>query len=827
MIEDKKKVTLEEYFNGEEFAIDMFRIKYTKQPITGEDETPGQVFYEIADKLSQFEQPEKREHYRDIWFNLMFDGWFRPGGSVMVGVRSDKKVSLNNCTTLPLKDDTLEAIGQLHYDLMKCAAYRQGIGADISNLRPRGSKVNNAAEESTGTIPWMDMFARIGDYVGQLGRKPALLVSLNVKHPDIIEFISAKDKKGVIENANISVQITNDFMDAVENDDEWEMSFEIKSTGEVIRETIKARKLFRIISEHAYLSAEPGVQFIDKMRSGSMVHCIYLATGDDRFKIISTNACSEKPLAPYSVCNLLSINMEMFSTNKEEYRKELSHIVPYLVRLSDNVVQFELDNDLSPVPQQKEIIEQLREIGLGITNLHGWLLKDDIQYDSDEACEMVEDFLKHYAYETFKASMELGKEKGNAKSFELVKPEDLMKSTYFTNIVNEFFDGDPSKVTHMRNMAHMSIAPTGSLSNTFPKPCVSSGIEPIIGAYYWRRTRAINKGTYTYYFVVPNRIKEYIEQQIPQDTVDYNKWVEFSGSVEDNDGKIGLEMVDIINKYLPEGFFKPAHEINNSQKIKLMSKAYKWIDAAVSCTYNLPMDSTIDDVENIYKEAYKNDVRAVSVYRDGSRQGILIFEDPKTNKAKYEDDSKNLCSDSDRPEKIIFHCSPKRPKELPCNIHRCNVKGKRWLVIVGMLDDMPYELFAGEADDLSIPSYVKEGIIKKNLKTGTYSLLYSTKRTDIEIKNIAHVLMDSTERAMTRLISLNLRHGVPHEFIVKQLKKAGHDITDFATAISRILSYYIKQYIYEKAVKCNNCGEDMIRTEGCLTCPNCGNSKCG
>lgn len=200
-------------------------------------------------------------------------------------------------------------------------------------------------------------------------------------------------------------------------------------------------------------------------------------------------------MAAYSVCNLLSIDMEMFSTDKEEYKKQLSEIVPYLVRLSDNVVEYELKNNLSPVQEQKEILKRLREIGMGFTNLHGWLLKDDIQYDSDEAIKRTENFIKWYAYYVFTTSMELGKEKGNAPAFDEVADKSaLMKSTYINNIVNEFFDGDISKVSHMRNMAHMSVAPAGSLSNSFPVPCISSGIEPIIGPYYWRRTRAFRKG---------------------------------------------------------------------------------------------------------------------------------------------------------------------------------------------------------------------------------------------------------------------------------------------------------------------------------------------
>ena len=322
----------------------------------------------------------------------MYEGWFRPGGSIISGLGSGRKSSLANCTTIPIEGDTIEDISKAEYTLMKCAAYRQGMGIDLSNLRPRGSKLGNAAEESTGIIPWGEKYSDVGKYVGQRGRMPALLLSLKDHHPDIEEFINCKIQGGKIENANISVQISDKFMKALENKEEWELWFDTKK--ENIRRKVDPEKIFDQIAEAASTSAEPGVQFIDRLREGTISHAVYESTGNDMYKIISTNACSEKPLAGYNVCNLLSINMESFSTDKEKYKEELKSIVPYLVRLSDNVVEYELENKLSPVKEQARILKNLREVGLGITNLHGWLLKDDIQYDSDEAVEKTENFMK-------------------------------------------------------------------------------------------------------------------------------------------------------------------------------------------------------------------------------------------------------------------------------------------------------------------------------------------------------------------------------------------------------------------------------------------------
>lgn len=819
-----KNITSDEYFCKDQYASKMFDAKYPHKK-GDKIETPAEVFMRIAEILSSFEKQNK-ENIKNKWFSLMWDGWFRPGGSIISGLGLNRKQSLANCTHVPLSGDSLEDISKCDYDLMKVAAYRQGVGFDASKLRPRGSKVGNSAEESTGVIPWVDKLVKIGEYVGQKGRKPALLVSLKVTHPDIEEFIVCKKDLNQIQNANISVQITDDFMNAVINDRQWELYFDLES-GERISKFVYAKQLFSKIANSAYLSAEPGVQYIDLMRNGSMVQCVYLATGDEKYQITGSNACSEKPLPPYSVCNLLSVNMENFSVEKEEYEKELEEIVPYLVRLSDNAIQYELDNKLSPLQEQREMVKSLREIGIGITNVHGWLLKQNLPYDSDEAILCLENFMKNYSFNVFKSSVELGKEKGNCPAFDLVKDKSIfMNSIYFKNIVNEFYNGDPKNIQYMRNMAHMSIAPTGSLSSTFPSPCISSGIEPVIGLYYWRRTRAIDAGQYTYYFIIPQRLKEYLISNIPKETEDYKIINNFGGSEEDNDGNIGLKIISIIDKYFPKDFFKPAHKISPFKKIKMMGSLYKWIDAAISCTYNLPEDADEDIVEKIYLEAWKNGIRAVSVYREGSRQGILIFEDPETNRKKYEIGYKNS---EIRPKSIEYSLSPKRPRTLPCNIHHCSIKGNPWLVIVSLLNGEPYELFAGEKDDIYISNKVKNGEISKG-KNGKYSLEIKNNKSNIIFDDIAETLMTAEQKALTRLISLSMRHGTPLEFIQKQLKKANGDITDFSTVVARVLSGYIKQYLYLKDdIVCPKCKqESMIKTESCMKCsnPECGYSRC-
>lgn len=825
--EEVKHISADDYFSSDSYAVGVFNKKYAFPKADGTCETPAEVFWRVAYNIGSVEtDKDKAMELVKAWFSLMWLGWYRPGGSVLAGVEADRKVSLCNCTTVPITEDTLDAIGMADTEMMKMASRRQGLGFDLSNLRPKNSLVNNSAVVSDGVVNWLKKYDDIALRVGQRGRVPALLGSLKISHPDIEDFIKAKDDKTAINNINISVQIADAFMDALEKDENWVLKFEVEKGREVVSKNVKAKELFRKIAKHARDEAEPGVQYSDLLQKGLMYNVVATETKDSRYFPISSNACSEKFMAPYSVCNLLSPNMEMFSIKPEVYREQLKEIIPYLVRFADNVITYELERDLSPLEKQRWIVEQLREIGLGITNIHGWLLKQELAYDSNEAIVAVEDFMKYYAYNVFLSSMQLGKERGSAPAWDLVQDKaKYMDTTYFKNIVNEFFNGDASSIYYMRNMAHMSIAPTGSLSSTFPSPCISSGVEPVMGLYYWRKTRALGDGNYQYYFMIPHRLLEYVLTKIDKDSDDYKTLSSFSGAELDENGEIGKKLITIINKYLPEGFIKASHEIDPLQKIKLMSHIYKWMDASISCTFNMKESTTIEEVEQVYIAAYKSGVRAVSIYRDGSRAGIYIFEDPITNKAKHE--TKKI--DKKRPDIIVPVYSPKRPKELPCNIHHCSIKGEPWLVLVGMFNNVPYEVFAGESEDLYLPKTCKNGKILK-CADGTYSLLVTIRKSEVEYKNLAYLLMDTEQRALTRLISLSIRHGCPLEFVQKQLKKANGDITNFSTVVARVLGSYIRivEIVGEEA-KCPLCGNyTMIREEGCLHCSdlNCGYGRC-
>lgn len=558
----------------------------------------------------------------------------------------------------------------------------------------------------------------------------------------------------------------------------------------------------------------------------------FTVSGNNNFYCsdILVHNCSEKPLAAYSSCMLGSINMGKFPVDIEKYKPILKEKIGNLIRLIDNAIQYEIDEKRYGVEQQREIMELTREVGLGYTNLHQWFINAGVQYDSDEAIEMIAEFVKWYAFYAFEASQELAREKGPAGAYNDYDftNDDLMNSIFFKNIVNEFYDGDAFKVQPLRNLALMSIAPAGTLSLVFPEPCISSGTEPGMGAH-WRKTRAISKSEYDYYFIFPAMIKRELRNKIQESSAaenvaDHDFMINVGESTLDNTGALGVEVLALIDKYLGKGTFRPAHEIDPMQKIKMMGKIYQWIDAAVSVTYNVPETTTPEEIENIYMQAWKNGVRAVSVYREGSREGILVFEPPSEEKNKI-----SYCDE--RPKNIIFNCSPKRDNEMPCDIHHCKVQGQDWLVLVGMHNDYPYEIFAGEhnKEEMYVPQSVKNGILKK---TGAkYSLIVPIRRSEVEYKNIADTFLQENHRSLTRMVSLSLRHGVRPIFIVDQLKKSKEGITEFSAAVSRVLSKYIKDLDYttytKQSKECNVCGGTSFSYEGgCRKCQECGTGAC-
>lgn len=1199
-----KKVKVEEYFNNDQLRIDVFKSKYLKN----DNQTVDECFLNLVTEIANvsIENQEEKQKWIDIWYDDLMQGYWRPGGSIISGVNNkSKKISICNCTALVIRDDTLEDIYKTRYEAAKMAAYRQGLGIEFSKLRPKGAKVNNSSEESEGVINWMKSFDQIANEVGQKGRRPALLASLKINHPDVIDFIKIKSDLKTLNNMNISVHITDDFIDAVRNDTDWKLSF--KTEHELIEKNIKARELFNLLCKQSYDFAEPGLQFIDRMKDGSIQECLgykleatnapvtgdslistenglfpikylydlkksinvlvdskhienidrfnygnvkysestfkkyenqqiykirlsnnqilkcndkhkwltengyketkdicindkillpsdgiwtdnlsieekdskdyidglliglfvgdgfftttykskgiknkrksvgfiwskndndifklvknkyYELTGNnfnyirnrsksncfetrignkefydwlisfgftdskyivpkkcftnrvfaagfiagllgadgyvsknngkiifttisknivkdlqillsafgvyssyikqkqkpvkyttvdglnkissckeyayrlninlfkskerllnrisiynnnklknlnlavnkglikyptnlsvsvvniiktDKFEdmycavvpkyhgivvdgILSSN-CSEKPLPDKGVCVLSSINMEMFPyIDDNNFHSLMEDKIYSLVRFMDNVVQYEIDNSYkSPLEEQLKVIKDLREIGLGVTNLHKWFYDNNIEYDSNEAIEAIEYFFKYYQYYAFKASCRLAIERNPCDAWKKVNSENSFKETNFlVNLFSEFPDlKEMYYLSGLRNAAILSIAPSGSISMTFPNDCLSSGIEPLIGYAYWRRTRAISKNDYDYYFVLPSVVKDIVLDAMLKNEYnilnkeDYDFINNFKGSVLDQDGKVGDKIIDIINKYINVNLLKPAHKIDPFKKVELMSKVQKWVDAAISVTYNLPEDYDVEKIKDIYLHAHKQKLKSLSIYREGSREGILIFENPEKHKSKY---SKIVDIDvNDKPENIIYHLAPKRPKILNCDVHHCSVNGEKWIVLIGLYENKPFEIFAGKKNEyFNISSNVKFGEI---LKEGNiYSLKIPYRNSYIVYNEIPELFMNDEYKALTRMISLALRHGVYYDYIIKQLKKSSDFVGDFMAVVSRVLSkYYNNNIVIDKKYICPNCENELISESGCLKCVSCGYAKC-
>ena len=862
--EDVKNITTEQYFNNNTFSIDAFKKKYALTP----DETYVQALKRVCDYIASVEKTkELRTYWSDRWFNEIYDDWWHPAGSIMQGAGSGRKISLANCTTISMGSldtenewDNLESIFKNGaYTVAKTAAYRQGLGVDFSRLRPKGSKVLNSAVESTGAIHWMKLIDSIGYYVGQKGRIPAMLFSLDIKHPDIEEFITVKSDYTKIQNANISVQITNDFYDAVKKDGEWELYFKIPAIKkgqqvfvdvnsadagssydfvgnpfnmkpytiashdkkeEIITKKVKARKLLELIAENMFKNAEPGIQNIDVARAYSNSDAVYDPNDEYDSRIISTNACSEQYLSRESLCVLASLNVERFAASEKLYKIELKVIAESMQRFLDNVNECEVVYKTYATPHQKLAIEKLRRTGAGITNAGGWLFKLNQEYGSKKANDSMDGFMKWYAYYLYSANIELGKEKGN---FGLFNAEKLKSSKYIQFMMKEFPD---LKFDFLRCATSISIAPAGTLTLMFTKMPFAYSAEGGFGIAYWKRTRI--SGKYEYYFVVPNIVRRVFED------AGYKIPIE-SDTIKDTwDGKYGAPIYKFIqeNKDKIGIHFKNASEVSVFDKLDFMGQIMKWVDSSISVTYMLPEDTPTKKVYDFILKAYEKGVKSIAAFPDRKMYGIISYMPFKelAYKLKSEGvdihpqnfDEKELQDMKISNDFIVATSAPKRPLVLPADVYSITVRGEKFVVAVGLLNGAPYEIFCGIMNGLNFKFQHKEGIIEK-VKRGQYKLEIGE---DISVEDFSGYFKP-VESELFRMVSTSLRHGVPLQFIVEQLSKSSNDISSLTAAAARVLKKYIKAGEVVTGVICPHCGSQVVYDEtGCNKCTKCEWSKC-
>lgn len=854
--EDVKSQTTSEYFENNEFSIDAFNSKYTLY----EGETYVQSLKRVCDHVASVEETEElQEYWSNRWFDEVYNDWWHPAGSIMQGAGSGRKISLANCTTISLGTgreeeewDSLEGIiRNCAYTVAKTAAYRQGLGVDFSRLRPRGSTVQNSANYSTGAIHWMEYIDKIGYFVGQQGRIPAMLFSISCSHPDVEEFIGIKADYSKIQNANISVQCTDDFYKAVEKGDDWVLNFsvpEVKvgdkvyvdchSTGidrleddkgwyyiakkekkaELITKTVKARDLLKLIAQNMFTNAEPGIQNIDIARRLSNSDYVYDPSSVYDSRIVSTNACSEQYLSRESLCVLASANAARFSTIEAEYEEELSVIGPSINRFLDNVNECELRYSTYATPHQRLAIEHLRRTGAGFTNVAGWLFKLNEKYGSEIGNKAIATFAERYNYYLYKGSIALGREKGSFQAFNRKK---LEESPFIQHMMEKGL-----KFTALRNVTCSSIAPTGTLSLMFRGFVMSYGIEPAFGVYFWKRTRM--SGKYEYYFCVPRVVRDYFRLQgleIPM----------ISDTIKDTwDGEIGKPIVAFIDKHINDLGIKFAHptEIKSMDKLDLMSQVMKDVDSSISVTYMLPEDTPIDDVYEFILESWRKGVKSIAAFPDKRMYGIISYMPFKELAVKLKEEGTHIDAQNFSDEELEqLHISkqnvilntqnaPKRNAVLDAEIYSVVVGGEKFVIVIGLQNGYPYEIFGGHMNGFGIKNKKCAGKISK-VARGKYALEFG----DVIIEDFS-MQFSPVEQLLFRSVSLMMRHGIPIEFIVEQLQKATDDISSLAAATCRVMKKYVSNGQKVSGKVCVECGSELLYHDGCVKCTHCTWSLC-
>lgn len=856
--EDVQRQTTEEYFNGNSFSVDAFNKKYAA--FAGE--TYVQALKRVCDYVASVEETEGlREHWSRRWFDEIYNDWWHPAGSIMQGAGSGKAVSLANCTTVSLgtrRDgeewDSLEAIIRgSAYTVAKCAAYRQGLGVDFSRVRPAGMGVLNSANESTGAVHWMKLVDSLGYFVGQKGRIPAMLFSLSCRHPDVFAFCGVKASRTDVQNANISVQVTDDFYEAVSRDGEWELAFDVPAvrkgervwvdgawaadgaercpeTGrwfyvsrrdrpaESLRRTVRARELLEVIARNMCEHAEPGIQNIDLARQWSNSDYLYDENSPYDCRIISSNACSEQYLSRESLCVLASQNAGKFSPDLEQFEIEQSRVAPSVNHFLDNVNECELRYGTYATEQQRLAIEMLRRTGAGFTNLGAWLFKRGEPYGSPEAVESTRLYattMNHYLY---KHSIENGRVKG---SFGMFDREKLERSPFVRSMMARGLEFDA-----LRNVTNSSVAPTGTLSLMFREEVMSYGGEPPFGAYYWKRTRI--SGRYEYYFCVPSVVREElrrhgVELPISSDTV-RDSW----------DGRVGLPVARAIDAAMESRglSFRRATEVTPRDKLDMMSAMMCGVDSSISITYMLPAGTDWRGVADFILEARRRGVKSIAAFPDRQMYGIVSYEPFKSlaerltregvsiHEQNFTPDELSQLSDArpaGRPESPVRTHAPKRPKTVPCDVHVVRSGGSKFTVAVGLLGGAPYEVIARDGD-VAPPGPAQ----LRKVRRGVYALLSPSGEELCD--NMA--LCPADEESLTRMVSTSLRHGADVRFVAGQLDKTRGDLQSFGKALARALKKYIKDGEAVSGASCPDCSQSLIYAEGCSLCPSCGWSRC-
>lgn len=686
-----------------------------------------------------------------------------------------------------------------------------GVGLDISNLRPEGTRVNNAARTTTGAWSFADYFSNVCRMIGQSGRRGALMETLDVRHPDVFKFVTMKEDLNKVTGANVSIKIVDSFMEAVKNDTEFQLQWPVDSENPSVAEVIRARDLWDVMISAVHKSAEPGLLMWGNIEKTLPAHCY------PRFKTICVNPCAELPLSELDSCRLLTINLSTYVINrftKDAYFdfESFRETVVVAQRLMDDIIDIEIEQidkiiKLADSKDEKDIWEKMRDhceagrrTGLGTFALGDALANLCIPYDSSEALEITANIFSCLRDTAYSTSIDLAEERGSFPDFDW----DLEKNC-------EFFDDMPKKIINRmkikgrRNISILTNAPTGSVAIVSHNS--SSGIEPVFRNVYTRRKK-INSS----------------DGNVKVDFIDQlgDRWQEFNVFHRNISDWIKINYPDWDGKSVPElpDYFISSDKIDWENRVRLQGVIQKHIDHSISSTINLPSTVSKETVSNLYLKAWEEGLKGVTIYVDGSRSGVLVNNNDKK-------DSKG------RPTKVQRNHAPKRPEVLPCDIYHGKVQGEHWTIVVGLLEGEPYELFGGPSEDAGIPKAAKSGFMKKfrlGKNRNSYTLIYTHYGKEVEVSDIGNIFENKAHGTATRLISLALRHGAPVPHIVEQL---GKDESEELFTLSSILRRALKKYIEDGTIvsgagkTCDKCGSANLKyQEGCPVCLDCGFARC-
>jgi len=821
------------YFNGDDLAAEVFpKYALRDKKLKYLEKTPLDMHHRLAAEFARMESKYPNPLSEEEIFQLIDRfKYIIPGGSPMFGIGNTyQKVSLSNCFVIEVVD-SYGGICRADERIAQISKRRGGVGLDISAIRPRGGATRNSAFTTDGIGVFMERFSNTSREVAQSGRRGALMITISVHHPEILTFINIKRNLEKVTGANTSIRVSDEFMEAVKKNKTYEQKWPIDSENPKIKKRVKAKDVWNEIIRSVHHNGEPGILFWDNIIKNSPAD----SYKDLGFETKSTNPCGELPLCPYDSCRLMAINLSSYVDNpfteKASFNKSLykQHIWS-AQRLMDDLVDLELEaidkilrkiksdpedaaikaNELDLWKSIKKKCMEGRRTGLGLTGLADCLAMQNVKYGSEESLTMVGDIYSMLRDEAYRCSITLAQERG-------VFPIYNHKMEWGNNYLNRLPESIKREMRKYgrRNIGCLTTAPAGSIS---VEAQVSNGLEPLFKVQY-KRKRKLNDN----------------DHETP-DFVDNmgDKWKEYVVSHH------GLKKFqEITGKSVEESpyFGAQAEEIGYLMRVKIQAVATQYVDHAISSTINLPIDIPLEIVSNIYMTAWESGCKGLTIYRAGSRDGVLVAMD-STRECEDCDEAaqafSTLVKGGKRPTNIIMASAPKRPNIMECDIHRSKVGGGDWLFFVGKLNGRPYEVFGGDGEQFTVPNKYKTGWILKNGKidgVSQYNIILGSledKNEKLEFKGITKHFNNFEYGAFTRVISLTMRHGVPINYICEQItkKEVEGDLFSFQRAMSRVLKKYISEGERSES-ECPEChSKEMIYKNGCPACQVCGHSNC-